>query len=83
MGDCNLVIDAMQVGGAPGAIYRFGVEDITDRPITASLHEMDLLASLRFLTSGRRPEMVILGVEPEIIDAGMTYPQVSRPKCPG
>jgi hydrogenase maturation protease len=70
--DRILAIDAMQAGGPPGALYRVGVDDVADRPLTASLHEMDLLGSLRLLAGGRRPEIAILGVEPEIIDAGMT-----------
>jgi hydrogenase maturation protease len=69
--DCILAIDAMQADGSPGTIYRFGVEDVFDHPIKASLHEVDLLAALGFFTSGHRPEIAVLGVQPETIDAGM------------
>lgn len=69
--DRVLAIDAMQAGGDPGTIYRFGVEDVADRTIKASLHEVDLVAALRFLTTGHRPEIAVLGVEPETIGAGL------------
>ena len=69
--DRVLVIDAMEAGGGPGTIYRVGVEDVADGTIKTSLHEVDLLAALRFLTNGRRPEITVLGVEPETIAAGL------------
>jgi hydrogenase maturation protease len=69
--DHVLAIDAMQAGGDPGTIYRFGVEDVAEAAVKASLHEVDLLAALRFLTSGHRPEIAVLGVEPETIEAGL------------
>ena len=42
-------IDAMQAGGPPGSIYSFGVEDVDDPGVKASLHEMGLIAGLRFI----------------------------------
>src|SRR5512139_1293085 len=69
--DRILAIDAMRAGGDPGTIYQFGVEDVADRAIRASLHEVDFLTVLRFLTSSHRPEIAVLGVEPETIDAGL------------
>jgi Ni,Fe-hydrogenase maturation factor len=32
---------------------------------------VDLVAALRFLTNGHRPEITVLGVEPETIAAGL------------
>ncbi len=69
--DRILAIDAMAAGGAPGTIYRFGIADVAEAAVKASLHEVDLLAALRFLTSGHRPEIAVLGVEPETIEAGL------------
>ena len=69
--DRILAIDAMQAGGMPGTVYRFGVEDVADRPVRGSLHEVDLVAGLRFLTNGHRPTITILAVEPETIDVGL------------
>jgi hydrogenase maturation protease len=61
----------MEAGGDPGTIYRFGIEDVAEAAVTTSLHEVDLLAALRFLTSGHRPEITVLGVEPETIETGL------------
>ena len=80
--DRILAIDAMQADGSPGTIYRFEVGDVADRLIKASLHEVDLLAALRFLTSGHRPEVAVLGIEPETIDAGMDLSSSVRAALP-
>ena len=69
--DRILAIDAMQASGPPGTLYSLRVSDIADRRPQASLHELSLLAALRFLSKGKQPEIVILGVEPEIIDYGL------------
>ncbi len=69
--DKILALDAMQAGGVPGTIYRFGVDDVDRGGLKASLHELNLLAALEFLRNQARPEIVILGVEPERIDYGL------------
>ncbi len=69
--DKILALDAMQAGGAPGTVYAFGVDDVDRGGIQASLHELNLLAALGFLKNKTRPEIVILGVEPERIDYGL------------
>jgi hydrogenase maturation protease len=69
--DRILAIDAMQAGDDPGTVYRFGVEDVGRTSVRASLHEVDLVAALRFLTTRHRPEIAVLGVEPETIGAGL------------
>ena len=69
--DRILAIDAMQAGGSAGTLYSARVSDIEDHSPQASLHELSLLAALRFLSNGERPEIVILGVEPGIIDYGI------------
>jgi hydrogenase maturation protease len=69
--DKILALDAMQAGGAPGTIYAFGTDDVDRGGIQVSLHELNLLAALGFLKNKARPEIVILGVEPEKIDYGL------------
>lgn len=69
--DRVLVIDAMEAGGIPGTMYLCGDRDVADPAIKASLHELSLLAALKFLSPQKRPEVVVLGVEPEIIDYGL------------
>jgi hydrogenase maturation protease len=68
--DKVLAIDALQAGGVPGTVYAARVADLENRGVQASLHELSLLAALHFLR--RRPEILILGVEPETIQFGMS-----------
>jgi hydrogenase maturation protease len=69
--DRVLAIDAMQAGGPAGTLYSLRASDVEDRSPKASLHELSLLAALRFLADARRPPIVILGVEPAVIDYGL------------
>jgi hydrogenase maturation protease len=69
--DRVLGVDAMQAGGPAGTVYSLSVSDVEDQRPQGSLHELNLLAALRFLRNGRRPAILILGVEPEIIDFGL------------
>jgi hydrogenase maturation protease len=69
--DRVLAIDAMQAGGPAGTLYSLRASDVEDRSPKASLHELSLLAALRFLADARRPSIVILGVEPAVIDYGL------------
>ncbi len=69
--DSILAIDAMQAGGSAGTVYSLSVSDVDDRRPQGSLHELSLLAALRFLPSGKQPAILILGVEPEIVDFGL------------
>jgi len=66
-----LAIDAMQAGGTPGTIYAFEVDDVAGPGMQASLHELNLLAALRFLPRQTKPEILIVGIEPKTIDYGL------------
>jgi len=69
--DRVLAIDAMEAGGAPGTIYSLGVADVADQGPKASLHELGLLAALRFLPPGKAPRISVLGMEPQTIAFGL------------
>lgn len=66
-----LAIDAMQAGGDPGTLYVFGVDAVAGQGIQVSLHELNLLAALDFLPRQIKPEILIVGIEPETIDYGL------------
>ena len=68
--DRILAIDAMKAGGSPGTLYSLPAPGIEEHDPQVSLHEADLLAALRFLPEGKRPMVMILGVEPKVIDYG-------------
>jgi len=61
----------MQAGGEPGTLYAFGLDDVAQPGLQASLHELSLINALRFIKRETQPEIVILGVEPETIDYGL------------
>ena len=72
--DKLVVVDAVQTGGEPGAIYRFRPEDIgVDSGIVTSLHQVSLLENLWLMERfGNGPkDVVIIGVEPEDIGLGL------------
>jgi hydrogenase maturation protease len=74
-------IDAMQAGGPPGTIYSFAVEDVEDQGVKASLHEVGLVAGLRFMKSPR-PPISILAVEPETMECGLELSASVREALP-
>ena len=69
--DHVLALDAMQAGGAPGTVYRFGPEDVLPAGETTSMHELGLIAALNLLPENRRPVVDVLGVEPQEMDYGL------------
>jgi len=65
--DCSrlIVIDAVDVGEAPGTVVRMTGEELNSLPGSASVHQLgvsDLLVALRVL-SQREPEVVLLGAQ--------------------
>jgi hydrogenase maturation protease len=66
--DRVLAVDAMQAGRRPGTIYSFSVGDVEEGGVHTSLHELGLIAVLRFLPEAERPAVSLIGVEPAVID---------------
>jgi hydrogenase maturation protease len=60
----------MQAGRPAGTVYRFGIEDVAESEVIASLHQVSLRAALRFAPAAR-PAIAILGVEPLTIAYGL------------
>jgi hydrogenase maturation protease len=65
-----LVLDIVRAGKKPGTIYRLLEDELRrnkDQPL--SLHDIDLLDSLDMTAmAGHKPELIVLGIEPEKID---------------
>ncbi len=59
-----LVIDAIDAGQPPGTLYRCHSEDLVDTGRRHSLHDLGLLGALEFVDRSRRPEVLILGIQP-------------------
>jgi hydrogenase maturation protease len=68
--DLVIVIDSVMAGGPAGMIYRFDAENAgLNKRI--SLHDLGAVGMLKIMPEHLRPQVVILGVEPEMIDYGM------------
>lgn len=68
--DLVIVIDAVKAQGDPGEIYYFDLEDAqTDN--VHSLHDLGIGGVIKLIPADKRPRVVVVGVEPEIIDYGM------------
>lgn len=70
--DCSrlIVIDAVDVGEAPGTVVRLEGEELNSLPGNSSVHQLgvsDLLVALRVL-GGKQPAVVLLGVQPADTD---------------
>jgi len=64
-----LVLDIVKGGNKPGTIYRLTESDLRkNESQTLSLHDIDLLDSLSMTKlMGHKPELHILGIEPEAL----------------
>jgi hydrogenase maturation protease len=69
--DRVIALDAVQAGQPAGTIVEVRPSTSRDPGPGQSLHELDLRDALLLLPGDRRPEMIILGVEPERIDYGL------------
>jgi len=72
--DKLIVIDAVQAGGEPGAIYRFHPEDVkADNKTLTSLHQISLLENLWLMErfGQKLKNVVIIGIEPEDMNWGL------------
>lgn len=64
--DHLIVIDVVEAGDAPGALFRFSPDDMTfPSEQKVSLHQISLIDVLRMAElTGRKPKTVIIGVQP-------------------
>ena len=63
-----VIVDAVLGGGAPGTIYRFGLDELEDETdgVKLSCHDLGLVEKLRMTElAGLSPDqIVIIGIEP-------------------
>jgi hydrogenase maturation protease len=69
--DVILAVDAMQAGGAPGTLYRFGLADVAGPGQSISLHDVNFVSVMPFTRRTVPPRIVVLGIEPARIEFGM------------
>jgi len=81
-----LVVDAVDGGRAPGTVYRFTADDLDGKSLRLnSLHQLGLLETLQMASLlGRGPEqVVIIGVQPEVVDWAMELSDTVARSVPG
>ena len=70
-----VIVDALQGGEPPGAVYRLTPQDFQQRygGAAISLHDLGIMDALRMLElmDGCLPPVVIIGVEPGKIEVGL------------
>jgi len=80
--DKLIVVDAVDAGDEPGAVYRFTAEDVAqDTAMPVSLHEIGILETLRLmaLRETKPKSTVIIGIQPKTMDYGLELsPEVER-----
>lgn len=67
-----LILDAVDVGEAPGTVVRFTGADLANLPGGKSVHELglaDLLLTLS-LVAEQPQEIILMGVQPDVIEWG-------------
>jgi hydrogenase maturation protease len=73
-----IILDAMKAHGKPGTVYRTLLDHCQPNQRIDSMHNFDLFRMLAFAQNEINPEVVVLGVEPAIIDLGLELsPEVS------
>ena len=78
--DRLILVDAVRGGGAPGSIYRFGIEDCPPFPdiFKTSVHQISILEVINLSgLIGSTPRTTVIGVEPKRLEMGMELsPQI-------
>jgi hydrogenase maturation protease len=62
------VVDAVKADGPPGTIYRMPLDAFSPSPVIASMHGFDLSRVLALAGRTDHPEIMVIGVEPAVVD---------------
>jgi hydrogenase maturation protease len=63
-----IVVDAVKADGPPGTIYRIPFDELAPSPVIASMHGFDLSRVLALAGRTDHPEIMVIGVEPAVVD---------------
>ncbi len=79
-----IVIDAVKGQQPPGTLYKFSPEDVPANNNYDSLHQLGIIEAIRLAgLQNKAPEKtIIIGVEPEIIDWGLSLTDIVKEKIP-
>lgn len=77
--DFVIVVDAVKADGSPGTVYRIPFSDMIRPDCIASMHGFDLSRVLALTPRKTFPEVLVIGVEPAVIDWSLDLsPQVAE-----
>lgn len=82
--DFLLVLDTVRAKHPPGTIYRLTEDDIKrNTQQRMSVHDIDMIDSLRMAElAGKRPDMIVIGIEPESMDWSLEMTETIQAKFP-
>jgi hydrogenase maturation protease len=69
--DKVIIVDAMKGGSKPGTIYRVNINDCTKKDVIGSMHGFDFPSVLSLTTRIIPPEVIVIGIEPMLIEWSM------------
>lgn len=81
--DRVIVLDAMKGHGDPGTIYRIMMDQCIGNSCIGSLHGFDLRSVLALAGCKTPPEVLVLGVEPAVIEWSMALSPPVKNALPG
>ena len=79
-----VVVDAVKGQQPPGTLYKFSPEDVPNDNNYDSLHQLGIIEAIRLagLQDKAPDQTVIIGVEPEVIDWGLSLTDTVKEKIP-
>ncbi|MEN8221677.1 MAG: HyaD/HybD family hydrogenase maturation endopeptidase [Acidobacteriota bacterium] len=79
-----IVIDAVKGQQSPGTLYKFSPDDVPSENNYDSLHQLGIIEAIRlaYLQNKAPEKTVIIGVEPEVIDWGLSLTGTIKAKIP-
>jgi len=80
-----LVVDAVKADQEPGTLYRASLANLglEEKQAPVSFHDLSFMDAVRMAEMlGHKPEIVVLGVEPEVIDWGTELSPKIEAKIP-
>ena len=79
-----IVVDAVKGQQPPGTLYKFSPDDLPAENNYDSLHQLGIIEAIRLagLQDKAPDQTVIIGVEPEVIDWGLSLTDTVKKKIP-
>jgi hydrogenase maturation protease len=80
--DRLIVVDAVKADGAPGSVYRIPFDEMARPAVIGSLHGFDLSRVLALAGRVAPVDVVVIGVEPQVIEWSLSLSPGVRDAVP-